>query len=371
MKNRIVIIGGYGHVGQGIGRQLGERFPGQVYAAGRNAEQARKFSESTGGQVLPMTFDLSRWQDESWFDSVKMVIMCLDQTDDAFVRACLRTGTHYLDISANGAFLAHLEPLHEEAARYGATAVLSLGLAPGLTNLLAERAVRHQEHTEQLDIAILLGLGDSHGKAAIEWTIDNMQAEFEVTEDGRRRTVASFTDGKRTNLGFQWGERMTYRFPFSDQQSLPRTLRVPRVATRLCFDSRGVTAAMALLRTTGLTRLLRIPWVRRMAVRSFQAVKMGSDRFAVAVKAYSLDSGKAAQAEYFLEGANESLATARTAAAVAEVVYSADLPKGLFHIEQLFELEVLGETIALKPLGDRDGNGFAYPIKGVRFASSS
>jgi saccharopine dehydrogenase-like NADP-dependent oxidoreductase len=369
MKNRIVIIGGYGHVGQGIGRQLGERFPGRVYAAGRNAEQAVKFSESTGGQVLPMTFDLSQWGDESWFDSVKLVIMCLDQTDDAFVRACLRTGTHYLDISANGTFLSRLEPLHEEAARHGATAVLSLGLAPGLTNLLAQRAVRNREHTEQLDIAILLGLGDSHGKAAIEWTIDNILAEFAITEGGRKRPVASFSGGKRTDLGFAWGERMTYRFPFSDQQTLPRTLEVPGVSTRLCFDSRAVTGALALLRATGLTRLLRIPWVRRMAVRSFQAVKMGSDRFAVAVKGYSKDSGKAAEAEYFLEGANESLATARTAAAVAEVVYSADLPKGLFHIEQLFELEILGESIALKALGDDSGS--AYPVKGVRFAAKA
>jgi saccharopine dehydrogenase (NAD+, L-lysine forming) len=364
MKTRIVVIGGYGHVGQAICRQLGERYPGLVYAAGRSAERAEAFTQSTGGQVLPMVFDLSQWKDESWLSTVRLVIMCMDQTDHAFVRACLRTGTHYVDISANGKFLNGLEAYGEEAAVHGATAVLSTGLAPGLTNLLARSAVEKLEETEKIEIAIMLGLGDSHGKAAIEWTIDNLKTNFDITEGGKKREAASFSGGKSMDMGFQWGKRTAYLFPFSDQQSLPRTLGVPGASTRLCFDSRVATALLASLHSTGLVRLINVNWVRNLLVRSFGWLKAGSDRYAVTVKGIGRDS---TQTEFFLEGANESLATARTAAAVAQAVYSEALPGGVFHIDQLFELKAIDESIFLKTL--ESSTMVRYPIEGVRFAS--
>ncbi|MCW1836819.1 hypothetical protein OLZ11_10010 [Bacillus xiamenensis] len=36
MKSKIMVIGGYGHVGQQICLQLSEQYPGQVFAAGRS-----------------------------------------------------------------------------------------------------------------------------------------------------------------------------------------------------------------------------------------------------------------------------------------------------------------------------------------------
>lgn len=47
--------------------------------------------------------------------------------------------------------------------------MLSIGLAPGLTNLLAAHAHRLLDEVTELDIFIMLGLGDRHGKAAMEW----------------------------------------------------------------------------------------------------------------------------------------------------------------------------------------------------------
>ncbi|KAF6587770.1 saccharopine dehydrogenase, partial [Paenibacillus sp. EKM208P] len=79
---------------------------------------------------------------------------------------------------------------------------------------------------------------------------------------------------------------------FSDQQTLPRTLKVPTVSTRLCFDSRLTTRLLAGLRTIGVSGLLRQKTVRDAVVRSFGKVHIGGDAVAVKVDARGTLNGK-------------------------------------------------------------------------------
>lgn len=214
MKTDIIVIGGYGHVGSQICRLLGEKHPGKVYAAGRNLKRAEEFSRSTGRYVKPLRLAAEEPLDQKLLERVKLVVMCLDQQDTRLAEACLQSGTHYIDVSANGEFLSKLQKLDLVKNGLQAAALLSVGLAPGLTNLLAARAMQELEQTESIDISILLGLGDSHGQAALEWTVDNLGAVFEITEHGKTRTASSFTERKSTDFGLGLRTRTAYRFPF-------------------------------------------------------------------------------------------------------------------------------------------------------------
>ncbi|MDK8181353.1 saccharopine dehydrogenase NADP-binding domain-containing protein [Paenibacillus sp. UMB4589-SE434] len=339
VKDQIIIVGGYGHVGSTICRQLGALYPGKVYAAGRNFKRAEQLSTALNGQVKPMLLDISAPVDPLLLTRVKLVIMCLDQEDSSFVRACFQNGTHYIDVSASGSFLTEVEQMRGEAEEYGATAVLSVGLAPGLTNLLALQASKQLERTDSIDLTIMLGLGDRHGTAAIEWTVDQLSASFEVIENNRKVVVDSFTSGQIADFGHEQGRKRAYRFPFSDQQTLPHTLGVPSVATRLCFDSSVVTALVAGLRKSGLSRILRVPWVRNATVKCFNQFHFGEDRFAVTAKAKGRRAGIESTVECMLHGRNQSDMTARVAAYVAHAICKSSYPSGVFHIEQLFEIK--------------------------------
>lgn len=127
MNEHIVVIGGYGHVGQRICRELGDLYPGKVVAAGRNLERADKFSRTTGRKVQPLQLNISEHVDPDVLNNVKLIVMCLDQTDPHFVRLCLDKGIHYVDISANISFLSQVEQLHSAAMNNHATVALSVG----------------------------------------------------------------------------------------------------------------------------------------------------------------------------------------------------------------------------------------------------
>ncbi len=70
----------------------------------------------------------------------------------------------------------------------------------------------------------MLGLGEEHGKAAIEWMVDNMNTKFNIIEKGKTFQVKSLEDGKSTKFPKPFGNRYTYRFDFAEQHGLPETL---------------------------------------------------------------------------------------------------------------------------------------------------
>ncbi len=346
MREHIVVVGGYGQVGQTVSKLLAEQFPGKVYAAGRNLEKAEQFSRATDGAVKPMLLDVSRPFSPEAMSRVRTVVMCLDQVNTDFARLCLAHGIHYMDVTAKAGFMTAMEELHEEAASAGATAVLSVGLVPGMSNLLAADAAAGLDQVDSMDIALMLGMGEAHGRAAIEWTVENMAQDFWEGAGTQRRQVSSFTSGKTFDFGEGIGRKTAYRFNFSDQHTLAGTWGAAPVATRLCFDSSFVTGLLFILKKAGVLKLLKLKPVARLAAGLFARLRLGTEAYALKVEATGNRMGAPHKAERFFHGSVESDMTARVAAAVAAELYQGEQPSGVFHIEQLFDASVLGREIS-------------------------
>jgi saccharopine dehydrogenase (NAD+, L-lysine forming) len=304
--------------------------------------RAQALTRQTNGRVIPLELDVGDLaQTVQRLDDVRLVIMCLERENTALARACLERGIHYVDISASYAVLQAIEALDPVARANNATAVLSVGLTPGLTNLLARYFADLFDSVEQIDISVLLGLGEAHGADAIRWTLANADRRIAVQTPQGAQWVESFTDLLRVSFPHNAGSHRAYRFDFADQHVLRQTLGVPHVTTRLSFDSRVVTELLALLKRTGALRhAWRIDpgWVARLA----QCVRLGSDQFAVRVDVLGhkdqvpiIGSGSAS-------GRGEAQATGVITALVAEKVYTMSVQSGIFHSEQLFRpLEIL------------------------------
>lgn len=354
-QDNVVVVGGYGAVGRTVCTELAQRFPGRVFAAGRNMRKAEAFSEETGGRVLPLKLDMTDLSDAAKaLDGARVVVACAETGDIGFARACLERGIHYVDILASYGFLSKIERLDALARRRGATGVLSVGLAPGLTNLLASRCARMLDSVRSLDISVLLGLGEAHGEAAVRWTVENLDARFTVP--GVPETVGSLEDPRTVLFPGEYGRRTAYRFDFSDQHVLARTLGVEKVATRLCFDSATATRLLALARRAGAFRALKSRWARDALVALLSRLRLGSDGFSVKVEAEGAVDGYPGTYSGSVSGRGEGYATGIVAASVAERLYAAPCERGVLHIEQLFEASAMfdqitahGLTVVLDP----------------------
>lgn len=351
MNKKILVIGGYGSVGRIIATQLVKKFPGQVIVVGRNYQKAQNLALMLNQQVIPIALDISGISDSGkLLDDVEIVIMCLDQENIKFARQCIQRGIHYIDISASHHILSKIEALNKEAEKTGATAVLSVGLAPGLTNLLAKHCQSKLPDMTYADIYILLGLGEVHGDAAYRWTLENLNTDFTIIHGGEPRKVKGFEDGKQSVFPNGIGRRIAYRFNFSDQKVIPQTLGLRSVSTRLCFDSALMTYLFALAKRIGLSRILMMKDVKESLISVLKRLHFGSDKFVIKVEAGNLQS-KEYLYECSLWGTGEAKTTGLVAAKVAENLALSSFPAGVFHIEQLYSpLEFL------KSLGQDDLN---------------
>lgn len=340
-NGKILIVGGYGQVGRSIAERLAPQFPGRVVIAGRNLGKAESAAGEIGHGAQGRRLDIFAADSTDALDGVTLVVVCLDQTDTGFVEQCLSRAIHYIDISADDSFLSQVEKLDALARQNHVTAMLSVGVAPGLTNMLAARVRENMERIDRIDILIEFGLGDHHGQAAVEWMFDNLDTEYEVKEDGRAKRVRSFGDSIDLRLPGQMRATPAYRFNFPDQHVIGRTTDVPAVSTWVRFDDRFSTWAFAKSSRAGLGRLLRRRWWRKAAVWLFMNVHMGSDICAVAARATGTTKDGRSTLTFGLIGRGEALMTAIVAAEVARQVLTDNLDPGVRHA---------GQAIALDPV---------------------
>lgn len=334
-----LLVGGYGSVGHIVARELTSTMAEreQLLIAGRDGSKAASLAERLGDHASGVSFDVEAPATySSVLEDVDQVIVCLDQSGTAFVEACLERGIDYVDVTASDEFFRQVESLDQFARENDATAVLSVGLAPGVTNLLAARAVDELSIVSDVRIGVLLGLGESFGPEASRWTLERIGRPFTVRTNGDSRTVRGFTDPRPIEFP-RYGRRTAYRFDFADQHVVQRTLDVPTASTRFCFDSR--------LASTGIHGLVRAGVYQPMAdavgvdrlARLSESLSVGGDGFVVTVTAEGRrDENRIATTEA-VDGQEQSHVTGLVAATVARAVAAGNVSNGVSHVHQILE----------------------------------
>jgi NAD(P)-dependent dehydrogenase (short-subunit alcohol dehydrogenase family) len=298
----IVVLGGYGNVGSHVVNRLREAGE-HVLTAGRDARRADLVLDARS----PSGIDAS-------LDGVDVVVNTAGIEDPALARQITRAGAAFVDITATTGYVEALE-----RSQLFAPVLLSVGLAPGLTNLLA--AELHREAPGRpIDIALLLGAGERYGKASTAWAYRLLGQHLQEPTTGAH--VRNYSRPLQFDLP-GYGRRRLYRADYSDQHVLQRDLGV-RVRTYFGLTSRIATASLA--------ALTRIPGAATTAPRLHLP---GDQRWLAMARSASGDVRA-------LGGSIQSHTTAAITAIAALKVRQ--LPTGIHHLHQVMDLADLGQT---------------------------
>ncbi|NDK70737.1 hypothetical protein GYA89_15565 [Rhodococcus qingshengii] len=210
----------------------------------------------------------------------------------------VRGGAAFVDITATSSYCEELEAVDGPV-------LMGVGLAPGLTSVLATEA--HRLGDGPVDILIGLGGGELHGPAATAWTYGMLGTSF---PDPDGRSIRNYTGMKRFRMpddatGYRTGPAV--RADFSDQHALTRDLGVP-VRTYLRLDTSTATL--------GLAAMTWAPALQKVVPKKL----WGSDRWVAMARA---DTGPA----LWVSGRSQSVATAAIAARAVQVIRDAAISK--------------------------------------------
>lgn len=321
----VLILGGYGNVGSMIATSLVERSDIHVIIAGRRAAQAEKLAGELGDRATARIIDVTAIQSYSAaLENVQMAVVCFDLPDDSFPRACLERRINYVDISAEPEVLSRIEALDDIAKKHDATAIISVGLMPGISNLMAKGGVEQLEDAQRVDNVALLGLGEAFGFASADWTLSHYGDRY----DENRICV---------DMGNSFGLRTAYRFAFADQYVIPKTLPVHEAASWGCYDRVLSTHVIGLVRFLRLGWLFRNPTLRRWLISAILKPHFGSDVFVVTSRVTGEQPNQ--QYQSWIRGKGEAEITAHVAAETGNQLLTGAMPHGVHHLEELFDLD--------------------------------
>ena len=155
---RIVVLGGAGAMGQITVRDLAESEPvTEVVIADLSLEKARQLKSLLGHAKLKSQFaDIAdRSNLVSVFSGAKAVVNCSPYKFNLDVmEAALAAGCHYLDLGGLFHNTRKQLELNDRFKEKGLLAVLGMGAAPGMTNVMAAYAASDLDLVESIDMYV-------------------------------------------------------------------------------------------------------------------------------------------------------------------------------------------------------------------------
>ncbi len=254
----LLIYGSYGYTGTLIADA----------AAGRGLEpvlagRERRTLESQAAR-LNCEFEVASLDEPEVLDMVledtTAVLNCagpFSRTWEPMVEACLRTETHYLDITGE---LTVFEAIHEQDERAADAGVM---LLPGVgfdvvpTDCLAAHLAQRLPDADRLELAFSAENGVSRGTA--KTMVEHLDGGGAVRRDGHIEDVPVAHESRTVDFGWDADGQHVAAIPWGDVATAYHTTGIPNVTTYMAMPERAVR----MQRAAGLvTPLLSLPPVR-------------------------------------------------------------------------------------------------------------
>jgi saccharopine dehydrogenase (NAD+, L-lysine-forming) len=219
-------------------------------------QRARRVAERAGGAAR--AFDVRGGELPEALRKVRAVACCLPyRLNLEVMEAALAAGCHYADLGGLFHLTRRQLELHGRFADAGVSAVLGIGSAPGLTNVLARLGADRLDAVRSIDIADgAVDLSADGGGFGVPYSAETILDEFTepamVFEDGELREVPAGSGVVEWTFPEPVGTQPAMYTLHSEPATLPFTIPGVRdVRWRLALP-RAVHEGFALLVGTGL-----------------------------------------------------------------------------------------------------------------------
>jgi len=324
----LLVYGSYGYTGNLIAEAATERGLDPVLAG-----RERRTLESQAAR-LDCEFEVVSLDEPKVLDMVlddaTAVLNCagpFSRTWEPMVEACLRTDTHYLDITGE---LSVFEAVHDRGDRAADAGVM---LLPGVgfdvvpTDCIAAHLASRLPDADRLELAFRAENGVSRGTA--KTMVEHLDSGGAVRRDGHIEDVPVAHESRTVDFGWGYDAQHAAAIPWGDVSTAYHTTGIPNVTTYMAMPER----AGRVQRVAGLVApLLSLPPVRTGLQWLIEQTTEGPDADDRASgRSYvwgEVQNGDGDRAVSRLRGPHTYALTVETALATAERALDGDAPVG-------------------------------------------
>ena len=157
---RVFLLGGAGLVGQSVAERFAKDAAiTEITIAGRNSEKAKQAASVIGEKANSTRADATDEKHIARLVADYDIFVNTSGPDYVVqppaVRAAIRAGVHYCDVSCDGPAAEKVLKLSAKAEAAGMTAIIGIGWTPGLDNLMMTHAAHQLDETEVVQTCLV------------------------------------------------------------------------------------------------------------------------------------------------------------------------------------------------------------------------
>ena len=220
---RVLVIGGYGNFGRFISRSLVKQHNIDLIIAGRSLSKAQLLAEEIG--AVAAEIDIHRDLEARLRDINPDIVI---HTSGPFqsqgydiAEACIRTGSHYIDLADGREFVSGIGCLHQQAERAGLLVISGASSVPCLTSALIDHYKTEFKTLEGVDYGITTAQKTTRGVATTAAILSYTGKRFKTLIDGEERDVYGW-QGLRTRNYSCLGKRLLGNCNVPDLELFPK-----------------------------------------------------------------------------------------------------------------------------------------------------
>jgi short subunit dehydrogenase-like uncharacterized protein len=258
---RWMIYGATGYTGPLVA-QVALEHGHQPLLAGRNAAKLQPLADALGLEYVAFSLDdpAAIGKAIAEMDVVYHAAGPFIHTAEPMIRACLATGTHYMDLTGEVPVFQQTFQYDEAARKNGVALISGMGFDVVATGCMAQYVAEQVPAAAELEIGVVGFSGSSAGtaKSAIEALPDGIY----IRRDGRLVDVPLGAITHR--IPTPDGDYQAMAVPWGDIETAYQSLGIPNITTYLALPRLTMTLVRA--GSPLLKMLFRVEAVRNLAL---------------------------------------------------------------------------------------------------------
>jgi len=234
---KVIVLGGAGHIGSGAVRQLVKRAPNaEVVIADKNLDGAKDLAKELGGKTSAKSVDANN--PKSLIEVMKGADVAVSTIGPFYVygakilRAAISAKTNFVDIDDDYDGTKDCLDLNEEARKAGITAIVGMGLTPGLTNIMAKYGAEKLDKVDEIHTAwAWTGIDPTIGPAIVAHYYHACTGKVPTYRDGKWVDIPSLSEPEIVDFPSPLGRIEVSNVGHPEPVTIPRYIKGVKVVT--------------------------------------------------------------------------------------------------------------------------------------------